>query len=397
MKIKTILLVGFLAVLTIILFGGTLGIVEANKLYTVSKEASVKNAPLADATMEIMISVLKAQLGLEEIISGTKKNPDAIDDVWELFDESLWYSNAILKGGQNAKNTFHPADDEAIEVKILGIKTNIKTLQEIAKLRFDNRLGTQKLDSQNLDNRFETILNKFIKNVDDVETILRAKIVQDIQTVETIATIGMFILGIATILGVVIVSTAAYYLGTGITKQVGGEPAEIAHITEQVAAGNLEIQFESGTATGIYAAVQTMVQNLKTINHERQQQNWLKTGQAQLNEQMRGELDIVTLTKKIISFLTTYVEAQVGIFYLLEEANAQKSFLHIVATYAYTISDKRPQKFFIGEGLVGQAALEQKIISITQTAAECPLIIRSGLAGALPCNVLLLPFLYENT
>jgi signal transduction histidine kinase/DNA-binding response OmpR family regulator len=395
MKIKTILLIGFLAVLTIILFGGTLGIVETNKLYTASKEASVKNAPLADATMEIMISILKAQLGLEEIISGTTKKPDAIDEVWELFDESLWYSNAILKGGQNAKNTFHPANDGAIEVKILGIKTTIKTLQEIAQLRFDNHLGTQKPDNQNLDKRFETVLNRFIKNVDEVEAMLRAKIVRDIQTVETIATIGMFLLSIATILGVVVVSTAAYYLGSGITKQVGGEPAEIAHITEQIAAGNLEIQFESGTATGIYAAVQTMVQNLKTINHERQQQNWLKTGQAQLNEQMRGELDIVTLTKKIISFLTTYVEAQVGIFYLLEEADEPS--LNIVASYAYTISDKHPQKFFIGEGLVGQVALEQKTISLTQTAAECPLIIRSGLAGALPCNVLLLPFLYENT
>jgi len=156
---KTILKIGFISVLTIILIGGTLGVVETNKLYNISKEATVKNAPLADAAMEITISVLKAQLWFEEIISGTKK-PEIIGEVWNLFDEGLWYVNAMVSGGQNEKNTFHPVNDKAIEVKVLVVKTNIEALQEIAKMRLDNFLTKQKLNEQELIHRFETAFNK---------------------------------------------------------------------------------------------------------------------------------------------------------------------------------------------------------------------------------------------
>ena len=183
-----------------------------------------------------------------------------------------------------------------------------------------------------------------------------------------------------------------------ISKQIGGEPAQIAQIAEQVANGELDMQFESTgkKATGIYATLQVMVKKLKTINHEREQQNWLKTGQAHLNEQISGEPEITALTANIISFLTTYVEAQVGLFYLLQEADDQPAYLQIIASYAYIDNNNRPKQFLVGEGLVGHAAAKRKTIVITQTPEECPPIIRSGLANAQPRYLLLLPFFYEN-
>ncbi len=124
-------------------------------------------------------------------------------------------------------------------------------------------------------------------------------------------------------------------------------------------------------------------------------QNWIKTGQTNLNEIIRGEQEIFTTSKKIISFLTTYVEAQIGLFYLLKEEKDQQ-YLHLIASYAYIQDDKLINKLPLNEGLAGQAALEKKVILRTQTSEECPPIIGSGLARSFPKYILLLPFLYEN-
>ena len=149
-----------------------------------------------------------------------------------------------------------------------------------------------------------------------------------------------------------------------------------------------------GILNGI-SIIRTLSKFIKQINEldvKNEQEDWLKTGQAKLNEQISGEQKITKLAKNIISFLTTYIEAQVGLFYLMNPDEK----LQVIANYAYTIQGNTPTTFNLGESLVGQAALEQKVISVTQTPTECPLIIRSGLAGALPQHILLLPFLYEN-
>jgi len=138
-------------------------------------------------------------------------------------------------------------------------------------------------------------------------------------------------------------------------------------------------------------------------------QNWLKTGQTQLNEQIRGEQAVMTLAKNIITFLTTYLEAQVGVFYLLEEeeranGNAQKGKeamsdrvrLKLLASYAYTQRKGMTNEFQIGEGLIGQAALEKQRIIVNEVPEDY-IHIQSGLGEAVPQNLIVIPFLYENT
>ncbi len=138
-------------------------------------------------------------------------------------------------------------------------------------------------------------------------------------------------------------------------------------------------------------------------------QNWLKTGQTQLNEQIRGEQAVMTLAKNIITFLTTYLEAQVGVFYLLEEEKRAKGFaqkgkeamsdrvrLKLLASYAYTQRKGMTNEFEIGEGLIGQAALEKQRIIVNEVPEDY-IQIQSGLGEAVPQNLIVIPFLYENT
>ena len=119
-------------------------------------------------------------------------------------------------------------------------------------------------------------------------------------------------------------------------------------------------------------------------------QDWLKTGQTQLNEQISGEQDLITLAKNIIHFMPSYLEMPIGVFYLLTGEKA-----HILASYAYTKRKGLTNEFKLGEGLIGQAAMEKKTILVTSVPDDY-IHIQSGLGESAPHNIIVIPFMYEN-
>lgn len=178
--------------------------------------------------------------------------------------------------------------------------------------------------------------------------------------------------------------------------------ADIVQVSRSLAEGQQQILAQA-EYRGDFAQVKTALETASTkqvaATAKNATQDWLKTGQTLLNEQMRGEQEVITLAKNIITFLTPYVEAQVGVFYLWEtvqEGNHEISHLKLVASYAYTHRKGLPTEFQLGEGLIGQAALEQQIILVTDVPDDY-IHIESGLGEAVPQNILVMPFLYENT
>ena len=69
--------------------------------------------------------------------------------------------------------------------------------------------------------------------------------------------------------------------------------------------------------------------------------------------------------------------------------------LQLIASYGYKERKAVANRFKLGEGLVGQAALERKPILITQ-APEDYIKIASGLGEAAPINIIVLPVLFED-
>jgi signal transduction histidine kinase/DNA-binding response OmpR family regulator len=118
-------------------------------------------------------------------------------------------------------------------------------------------------------------------------------------------------------------------------------------------------------------------------------QDWHKTGQTQLNDQMSGEQDLMTLSKNIIAYLTNRLEAQTGLFYLVEEVNrhSQTYRLNLLASYTQTQQKNVAITYQFGEGMVGKAALEKQTIFFT---------IDAGVDEEIPPHLLALPFLYED-
>ncbi len=173
---------------------------------------------------------------------------------------------------------------------------------------------------------------------------------------------------------------------------------DIVRVSKGVAEGNLHIKPETeyrGEFRQIKNALEITATQLAKTTTKNTDQNWLKTGQTNLNDQLSGEQNILQLAKNTIDFITPYVGAQIGAFYLFEES-PKPGCLKMMASHAYMRRKNVANEFKLGESLVGQAALEKKMIMITQPPADY-LCIQSGLGMGTPRAILVIPFLYEET
>lgn len=75
--------------------------------------------------------------------------------------------------------------------------------------------------------------------------------------------------------------------------------------------------------------------------------------------------------------------------------NTDDRILQLMGSYAYQLRKETSNRFAIGEGLVGQAALEKQLISVTDLPDDY-IRITSGIGETRPRNSLVMPLLYEG-
>ncbi|WP_105615270.1 response regulator [Vallitalea okinawensis] len=181
----------------------------------------------------------------------------------------------------------------------------------------------------------------------------------------------------------------------GLLKLVLVPIQTLTETFKAIALGDVDLDFrlderskdEIGTMAGSFN--QFMIK-LKDIMNNVRYQNWLKTAQSDINDLLRDEEDIVTLSSKIISYLCNYIDANIGAFYLNNEDK-----LSMTASFAYHNRKGVPKILQPGDGLVGQAALEKKKFVITEIPDDY-VAVQSGLGEAVPKNIIVLPCMYEE-
>src|SRR2546429_4347494 len=126
-----------------------------------------------------------------------------------------------------------------------------------------------------------------------------------------------------------------------------------------------------------------MISNLKETTQKNAEQDWLKTNLARISGLMQGQRDLRTVSRLLMSELTPVVSAQHGAFFINESVNGEEDLLRLIATYGYKERRSVANRFALGEGLVGQAALEKKTILIIGAPNDYIKVI-SGLGEAAP-------------
>jgi signal transduction histidine kinase/DNA-binding response OmpR family regulator/HAMP domain-containing protein len=183
-------------------------------------------------------------------------------------------------------------------------------------------------------------------------------------------------------------------LSATLTTQVRA----IAEVATAVTKGDLtrSIGVEAkGEVAVLKDNINEMIRNLKETTEKNTEQDWLKTNLTRFTRMLQGQRDLMTVSKMILSELAPLVHAEHGALYGLIGPNGVPAHLKFQAGYAYKPRKSVPVEFSLGEGLVGQCALEKRRIVITSVPPDY-IRISSALGEAPPANIIVLPVLFEG-
>ncbi|HUN46817.1 MAG TPA: response regulator, partial [Stellaceae bacterium] len=183
-------------------------------------------------------------------------------------------------------------------------------------------------------------------------------------------------------------------LAANLTTQVRA----IAEVATAVTKGDLtrSIQVEArGEVAELKDNINTMIGNLRLTTDRNTEQDWLKTNLARFTNMLQGQRDLSTVGKLLLSELAPVVNAQHGVIYLVETEGTP----HLTLLSAYADADASDgghrERLQLGEGLIGQCAIDAKRLLITELMPNV-VPIRSGRLQLLPRNLVVLPVLFEG-
>jgi HAMP domain-containing protein/signal transduction histidine kinase/DNA-binding response OmpR family regulator len=182
-------------------------------------------------------------------------------------------------------------------------------------------------------------------------------------------------------------------LAANLTTQVRA----IAEVATAVTKGDLtrSIKVEAqGEVAALKDNINEMIVNLKDTTLKNAEQDWLKTNLAKFSRMLQGQKNMITVGRLILSELAPLVSAHHAVMYT-HDALADPPGLTLLASYAYDKPGDVAKRFGLGQGLVGQCAVEKQKILLTNVPADY-VRVSSGLGSATPANVMVLPIVFEG-
>jgi CheY-like chemotaxis protein/HAMP domain-containing protein len=182
-----------------------------------------------------------------------------------------------------------------------------------------------------------------------------------------------------------------------LANNLTGQVRAIMEVSIAVTQGDLtrSISVEAkGEHLALRANLNQMIANLRDTTLRNDEQDWLKTNLAKFSGMMQGQKNLEAVSRLIMSELTPLVSAHHGAFFIASTEQGVRE-LRLRASYAYQVRKSVSNSFKLGEGLVGQSALEKKAILLTNVPGDY-VQISSGLGQSPPLNILVIPILFED-
>jgi HAMP domain-containing protein/signal transduction histidine kinase/DNA-binding response OmpR family regulator len=183
-------------------------------------------------------------------------------------------------------------------------------------------------------------------------------------------------------------------LAENLTSQVRA----IAEVTTAVTKGDLtrSIQVDArGEVAELKDYINTMIGNLRLTTERNTEQDWLKTNLARFTSMLQGQRDLATVGTKLLSELVPLVNAHQGLIYQMVSEGEDNAYLKMLARYADDHRNGYPTQLELGDGLIGQSAMEKRRIHVSNVPPDT-VRIGSALLDAVPRSLLVFPIVFEE-
>lgn len=161
----------------------------------------------------------------------------------------------------------------------------------------------------------------------------------------------------------------------------------MTELMSRLAAHDHSIEVRQLTRRDEIGEIARALQVFKEMSIETAGQTWLKSTVTSISNKLQGATTYREFADVLVTELVPVMKAGLGVFYLFHEETAR---LERLGTYGFKERRHVTAEYQLGEGLVGQAAVERRTI-VLQDVPEDYTRIHSGTGEGAPRSIVVLP------
>lgn len=173
--------------------------------------------------------------------------------------------------------------------------------------------------------------------------------------------------------------------------------SDLADFLEKIGDGKFNTEYRIlSEKDKLGLSVTGMKDKLQKLVSEDAKRQWTSEGIARFSAILRENSDdLKILCDNLLNELIKYIQANQGAIFLLNEEDKDGKVLELVSAYAWKRKKYITKTIEIGEGLIGQAAIERETVFLTDVPDNF-ITITSGLGDANPRCILIVPLLFND-
>ncbi|MFJ5717144.1 CHASE3 domain-containing protein [Neobacillus sp. NPDC093127] len=334
-----------------------------------------------DLANQIQKNVLDMETGMRGyVITGNKEYLDP----YNLASRS-WLDNYNKLHSLLTDNSRQQRNLEEMKPLILNWVTNTGEYVINAK-RAKNTAALDKHFSENtgkkLTDQLRTQLDSFLANEKKITTERTKQLNQSNMNLKI--TLYAIIL-----LVTMITIVTAIVLSNSIVKTIKQVVKAIMSITDS------EVDLTTRIKVNTCDETQELAVAMNKLLSNLEKQSWVQKSMTEIATMYQGITDIKELAQAFITKLAPLLHATYGVVYLRKSDAGGGTYYAKVAGYALANEENAAASFRLGEGLIGQAALDKRIF-LTEKLPKEHLKVTSGLGASSPRNLLIAPILVDD-
>ncbi len=180
-----------------------------------------------------------------------------------------------------------------------------------------------------------------------------------------------------------------------INNRINIEKRQKRRLEKEIEVGKKELDDVHSTLEKQREEITIQRQEIRLREKDQQDIMWFNEGLSKFSDIMsknRGNTQV--LLQKIISNLVSYVEAEQGGIYILNDELEEEKYLDLTANYAYP-AERLDNRFMVGEGYVGTCFHEGKVTEVDNLERTYSRV-KSGLGEDYPRHLALIPIKIDD-
>ena len=380
LKLNTKLVLGFGLILTFMFLSGLQGIYSQSRLSQSSREIYSNHllaiSNLKQANIQLMyLDRAFRQMVLSDNVVQQKKYLAQVEQA------KLSIASSIA----TAKPLMGQADEAAMlgkfELYYSKFYRNIERItQSYSSHQINNKLAIQWLESEDYRNT--------LKSTDALlsEMANQKKLAADVATVSANTLYKQSLIITITFISGSILSGLIFALM--IAGSIRRPASRLQDAVKKIAAGNLETQVPHTEYPNEIGELAKSVEVLQNSAQRMEDQRWVKSHLGEISNAVQHAPDFNAMASTLLSGLAPLINIGRGVFYIIDNEQV----LNLIGSYGDHAA--KPQ-ISLGEGLVGQSALEKTSIIMNQ-APEGYFSIHSALGEAKPTVIYVMPIMLDD-